>query len=195
MAQSESTSSLSAEDIKLMLDMAKDAVHNFAGHRHEAGCAFFTEPNVDWQLSLSEVPATLASQPDIKHCNANDAIFFMRMNELTNGERTLGGRVFLGPIMATKTGIHTFPYVLNTWDAMPPHWMSRSASAASSSAASSSAVDKETEKLITYFERCIDMSSMKHECDDMPGLEEDLELPHHDAMNTATREDNESDSD
>jgi hypothetical protein len=181
---------LNAEDIKLMLDMAKDAVHNFAGHRHQSNCGFFTEPNVDWQLSLSEVPATQASQPEIKDCGANDAIFFMRMNELNwHGERKLEGRVFLAPIMATKTGIHAFPYLLNTWNAMPPHWISRSASAASSSA-----VDEETKKLISYFEKCLDMTSMKHECNDMPGLEEAVDEK--DAMNTATqKQEDDCDSD
>jgi len=183
MAQSKQTS-LNEDDIKAMLEMAKDAVHYFAGHRREANCAFFSEPNVDWQLSLTEVPATLMSQPDIKYCSPIDAIFFMRMKEiiLNSSEEKLGARIFLAPIMATKTSLQQFPYVLNTWPGMPPHWMTQ---APGSAAASSSAPDSETEKLVSYFEACLDKSSMN----EMPGLEEDLEVAAAgagaDEMNTA----------
>jgi hypothetical protein len=164
MAQHKPTS-LNADDISAMLQMAKDAVHYFAGHRHEANCSFFNEAGVDWQLSLSEVPATLASQPEIKCCKDTDAIFFMRMKEqLDDGKEKLGARVFIAPIVVTKTGVKEFPFILNTWEAMPPHWMSPSPSAASSSH-----IDKNTENLISYFEKCLDRSSMG----DMPGLEEE----------------------
>lgn len=161
-ALSSSAVAVSADDIKTMQSMVKEAVNLFAKERSRANVSCFNETGVDWQLSLSEVPVTLKSQPSVKNCSANDAIFFMRMTEKAeDGRDKLDARVFMAPIMATKTGFGEVPYILNTWPAMRPKWQGSATADARSL--------KDEENLTSYLCWCLDSSSMSQ----MPGLDED----------------------
>ena len=156
--------SISAEDIKEMQSMVKEAVNLFAKERARANVACFHEPGVDWQLSLSDVPVTLESQPSVKYCGHNDAVFFMRMTEkLEDGRDKLDARVFMVPIMASKTGTREVPYILNTWPAMKPKWL------CPSQMESSEAALKDEASLTSYITWCLDQSSLSQ----MPGLDEE----------------------
>jgi hypothetical protein len=150
------------DDIKTMQSMVKEAINLFAKERSRANVTCFNETGVDWQLSLSEVPVTLKSQPSVKNCSANDAIFFMRMTEKAeDGRDKLDARVFMAPIMATKTGFGEVPYILNTWPAMRPRWQG--------AAMPDERSRKDEENLTSYLCWCLDSSSMSQ----MPGLDED----------------------
>lgn len=151
--------SVNQDDIKTMRDMVKEAINLFAKERARANVACFNEAGVDWQLSLSEVPVTLASQPNIQQCGENDAVFFLRMNEkLEDGRDKLDARVFMAPIMASKTGTREVPYILNTWPAMAPRWQGPVERCSK----------KDEENLTSYLCWCLDSSSMSQ----MPGLDE-----------------------
>ena len=163
-AASSSAIAVNDDDIKTMQSMVKEAINLFAKERSRAHVTCFNETGVDWQLSLSEVPVTLKSQPSVMNCSANDAIFFMRMTEKAeDGRDKLNARVFMAPIMATKTGFGEVPYILNTWPAMRPKWQG----SGGAEEARSSRADEE--KLTSYLCWCLDSSSMSQ----MPGLDED----------------------
>lgn len=162
-AASSSAIAVNEDDIKTMQHMVKEAINLFAKERSRANVTCFNETGVDWQLSLSEVPVTLKSQPSVKNCSANDAIFFMRMTEKADdGRDKLDARVFMAPIMATKTGFGEVPYILNTWPAMRPKWQGSPAAEARSSRS-------DEEKLTSYLCWCLDSSSMSQ----MPGVDEE----------------------
>lgn len=162
-AASSSAIAVNEDDIKTMQNMVKDAVNLFAKERSRANVTCFNETGVDWQLSLSEIPVTLKSQPAVKNCSANDAIFFMRMTEKAeDGRDKLDARVFMAPIMATKTGFGEVPFILNTWPAMQPKWQGSPAAEARSS-------KKDEENLTSYLCWCLDSCSMSQ----MPGMDED----------------------
>jgi len=162
-AASSSAIHVNEDDIKTMQHMVKEAINLFAKERSRANVTCFNETGVDWQLSLSEVPVTLKSQPSVKNCSPNDAIFFMRMTEKADdGRDKLDARVFMAPIMATKTGFGEVPYILNTWPAMRPKWQGSPAAEARSSVS-------DEEKLTSYLCWCLDSSSMSQ----MPGVDEE----------------------
>ena len=169
MAQPTPTS-VSEDDLKTMHAMSKEVVNLFAKERARANADCFHESEVDWQLSLTEVPVTLLSQPSIQHCGPMDAVFFMRMTEKrADGQEKLDGRVFLAPMMVTKTGAYHVPFILNTWPAMRPKWMSGGGYKLGDPLGA--AAKKDEANLASYFEWCLDSCSMNQ----MPGLEDEDE--------------------